>query len=250
MSNILSDNGLDELAYHLLLNEEYPGWLYEVKLGATTVWERWNSLLEDGTISGTSMNSMNHYSYGSVLEWMFRHAAGIDSIDEAPGFRKARFAPTLNRRVRSMEASYDSASGVYACSWELTDREHVTLSVTVPFNCSALLTLPQAPQEIYEDRTNPMFADVQEGVCHLHAGTYTVSYQLVEPLGQTYDLDTPMWKLKAEPEIVEKLRDVLDLTTIAEEYMGRSVRGYQDMFKGSIDKSLLEQVEVRLAEGR
>ena len=84
----------------------------------------------------------------------------------------------------------------------------------------------------------------------MHAGTYTVSYQLVEPLGQTYDLDTPMWKLKAEPEIVEKLRDVLDLTTIAEEYMGRSVRGYQDMFKGSIDKSLLEQVEVRLAEGR
>lgn len=77
MSNILSDNGMDSLAYDLLMNEEYPGWLYEVKLGATTVWERWNSLLADGTISGTSMNSMNHYSYGSVLEWMFRHAAGI-----------------------------------------------------------------------------------------------------------------------------------------------------------------------------
>ncbi len=249
MSNILSDNGMDSLAYHLLLNEEYPGWLYEVKLGATTVWERWNSLLADGTISGTSMNSMNHYSYGSVLEWMFRHAAGIDSVDEAPGFRQAKFAPALNFRLRSMEASYDSASGVYACSWKLTDREHVTVSVTVPFNCSALLKLPSAPQEVYGDRENPMFADVRDGMCHLQAGTYTVSYRLSEPLIQNYGLDTPMWKLKAEPEIVEKLKEVLDLTDIAEEYLGRSVRAYQDMFKGTIGKELLEQVEAVLACG-
>ena len=147
------------------------------------------------------------------------------------------------------EASYDSASGVYACSWKLTDREHVTVSVTVPFNCSALLKLPSAPQEVYGDRENPMFADVRDGMCHLQAGTYTVSYRLSEPLIQNYGLDTPMWKLKAEPEIVEKLKEVLDLTDIAEEYLGRSVRAYQDMFKGTIGKELLEQVEAVLACG-
>ena len=71
-----------------------------------------------------------------------------------------------------------------------------------------------------------MFADVQEGVCHLHAGTYTVSYRLEAPLVQTYDLDTPMWKLKAEPEIVEKLRDVL--CSSYEEYQGyRLTDGYK-----------------------
>ncbi len=247
MSNILSDNGMDSLAYHLLLNEEYPGWLYEVKLGATTVWERWNSLLADGIISGTSMNSMNHYSYGSVLEWMFRHAAGIDSVDEAPGFRQVKFAPVLNYRLRKMEASYDSASGLYACSWELKDREHVTLSVEVPFNCSAVLNLPLAPQELYEDKTNPMFAEVRDGVCYLQSGRYTVSYRLSEPLRKTYNLDTPMWKLKAEPEVVKALDGLLDLKEIGEGYMGRSVRGYQDMFKWIISKEKLEQIEAALA---
>ena len=230
MSNILSDNGMDSLAYHLLLNEEYPGWLYEVKLGATTVWERWNSLLADGIISGTSMNSMNHYSYGSVLEWMFRHAAGIDSVDEAPGFRQVKFAPVLNYRLRKMEASYDSASGLYACSWELKDREHVTLSVEVPFNCSAVLNLPLAPQELYEDKTNPMFAEVRDGVCYLQSGRYTVSYRLAAPLRRTYNLDTPMWQLKAVPEVVKALDGLLDLEEIGDGDRGRSVRAYQYMF--------------------
>lgn len=248
MNNILSDYGMDALAYDLLLNEEYPGWLYEVKLGATTVWERWNSLLADGTISGTSMNSMNHYAYGSVLEWMFRHAAGIDSIDTAPGFRQARFVPVLNWRVRSMEASYDSASGVYACSWEMTDREHVKLSVTVPFNCSAVMRLPLAPQAVYEDTENPMFVDVRNGECYLQAGTYTVSYCLSKPLKKTYDLDTPMWKLKAEPEVVERLAGLLDLREIAEEYMGQSVLGYADRYKGMISDERMEQIRIALTE--
>lgn len=76
LCNVLTDHGMTDAAYRLLLNEEYPGWLYEVKLGATTVWERWNSLDENGHVSSTGMNSLNHYSYGAVLEWIFRHAAG------------------------------------------------------------------------------------------------------------------------------------------------------------------------------
>ena len=73
LCNVLSANGMDRLAWDLLLNEEFPGWLREVKLGATTVWERWNSLNDDGSISGIKMNSMNHYAYGSVLELSLIH---------------------------------------------------------------------------------------------------------------------------------------------------------------------------------
>ena len=76
LCNVLTEHGMTDLAYRLLLNEEYPGWLHEVKLGATTVWERWNSLDENGRISSTGMNSLNHYSYGAVLEWIFRHVPG------------------------------------------------------------------------------------------------------------------------------------------------------------------------------
>ena len=183
-----------------------------------------------------------------MLEWMFRHAAGIDSIDTAPGFRQARFVPVLNWRVRSMEASYDSASGVYACSWEMADREHVKLSVTVPFNCSAVMRLPLAPQAVYEDTENLMFADVRNGECYLQAGTYTVSYCLSKPLKKTYDLDTPMWKLKAEPEVVERLAGLLDLREIAEEYMGQSVLGYADRYKGMISDERMEQIRIALTE--
>ncbi|MCM1136116.1 MAG: glycoside hydrolase family 78 protein [Clostridium sp.] len=179
MCNILSDNGMDKLAYELLLNEDYPGWLHEVKLGATTVWERWNSLLDDGTISGISMNSMNHYSYGSVVEWMFRHGAGMDFGEDAPGCRCAHFSPTLNFELGKMEASYDSPSGMYKIGWEMTDESHVTIKAAVPFGGRARLRLPLAPEEVYGDKENPMFADVREGSCFLAAGDYAVSYEIV-----------------------------------------------------------------------
>lgn len=182
LNNVLTENGFEELAYELLLNEDYPGWLHEVKLGATTVWERWNSLLDDGTISGISMNSMNHYAYGSVLEWMFRHVAGINTVDEAPGLRRVAFMPLLNRTLRKVSASYDSPAGLYKSSWEMTDSSHVTLSVTVPFGCSATLQLPLARPETYGDQENPMFACVKDGICYLNAGTYTVRYETVGSL--------------------------------------------------------------------
>ncbi len=176
--NILTDNGMEDLAYGLLLNEEYPGWLYEVKLGATTVWERWNSLLEDGTISGISMNSMNHYAYGAVLEWMFRHVAGINVVEEAPGGNMVRMEPLLHPGLGHVEASYDAPAGKYQVRWELSDAEHVKISVTIPFGCRALLKLPLAPEEIYQDSANPMFLDVENGVCRLQAGRYQVQYRL------------------------------------------------------------------------
>ena len=181
LCNVLSDHGYDRLAYTLLLNEEYPGWLNEVKLGATTVWERWNSLLSDGKISGISMNSMNHYAYGSVEEWMFRHCAGIQPCEDAPGFTKVGFIPVLNWELRSMDGRYDSPSGLWRCAWELTDPSHVKLSVSVPFGCSATLRLPMAGEKVYE-KANPMFVSVKDGLCYLEPGNYTVEYETVESL--------------------------------------------------------------------
>ncbi len=187
LCNVLSDNGFGELAYKLLLNEEYPGWLNEVKLGATTVWERWNSLLPDGRISGVGMNSMNHYAYGSIVEWMFRHSAGIQPVESAPGFRRVAFTPALNRELGSMTGRYDSPMGVYECSWEFLDDTHVRLSVTVPFGCSAELKLPDAKAEICENGENPMFASCRDGRCCLEAGSYDVTYEIVStPKGAYY----------------------------------------------------------------
>ncbi|MDE5931333.1 MAG: alpha-L-rhamnosidase, partial [Lachnospiraceae bacterium] len=185
MCHVLSDHGMSDLAYKLLLNEEYPGWLREVKLGATTVWERWNSVLDDGSISGTGMNSLNHYAYGSVLEWMFAHGAGLQFSQESRGGRMLKIAPEPNWELRELKAVYDSPAGVYQVHWRLPDLNHVEMTVQVPFGAEAALELPLAKQETYEDRENPVFADVRDGMCLLTAGTYHVIYETAEPLKKT-----------------------------------------------------------------
>lgn len=177
LCNILSDNGMDDLSWQLFLNEEYPGWLHEIKLGATTVWERWNSLLDDGTISGISMNSMNHYAYGSIVEWMFRCVAGLEIPEDVPGCRRIDFRPCLNWALREQETEYDSPCGVYKSFWRLTDPNHVEFRISVPFGGSATLVLPHAPESAYST-----FQNVKDGMCLLTPGEYAVSYKTDIPI--------------------------------------------------------------------
>ncbi len=170
--------GRTDMAYDLLLNEEYPGWLYEVKLGATTIWERWNSVLADGSISSTGMNSLNHYAYGSIVEWIYSRCAGIMQDEEVPGFKRVIFCPQVSLALGSVEAAYNSAAGIWRSSWKASDEEHLEVKVSVPFGCSAELLLPLAPEGIYEENSdNPVFANVKDGRCFLEAGEYCVSYQ-------------------------------------------------------------------------
>ena len=242
MNHVLSDYGMDDIAFHLLLNEEYPGWLYEVNLGATTIWERWNSLLADGTISGIGMNSMNHYSYGSILEWLFRHVAGINNNEAVPGFRQVQFVPSLNWELRSMSASYDSPAGKYACSWELTDKEHVTIQVSVPFGCTATLRLPLAPPELTVDSDNPILHEMQNGVCHLAPGDYRISYRLSSSLQKKYSIDSTVHELYANPEIAARLDGVITMATIPDRYFHYSLRDVSHRFETRITPGQLDEV--------
>lgn len=242
MCNILSDYGMDDIAYGLLLNEEYPGWLAEVKLGATTVWERWNSLLPDGTISGISMNSMNHYSYGAIAEWMFRHVAGINTMENAPGLRCVSLQPVLNWELGMADASYDSACGVYRCAWKLTDSSHVELKVKVPFGGKAELHLPLAPESVMQEKGNPMFADVRGGVCMLKAGTYRVSYELTRSLKKEYGLDSTWQELFCNPEISRFLKEELEMN-IPQQYINRTVKELAVTFASETTGGKLERLE-------
>ena len=137
----LSDNGANEDAYTLFLNNDYPSWLYEVKMGATTVWERWNSILPDGSISGTGMNSLNHYAYGSIADWMYRNLCGLNPCEDAPGYKKAVIRPQPDPRVRFAKMHLDSAAGRYEVAWRY-DGEALHYDITVPFDCEAELRLP------------------------------------------------------------------------------------------------------------
>ena len=140
---VLSQNGNSEYAYRLLFNDDYPSWLYEVGMGATTVWERWNSVLPDGHIGDTGMNSLNHYAYGSIAEWMYRTMCGINPSEEAPGFRRIVLRPVPDARLSFAKAAFHSPMGMIESGWELEDGgKTIRYSFTVPFGAEADLWLP------------------------------------------------------------------------------------------------------------
>lgn len=138
----LTKAGLTGEAYTLLFNEDYPSWLYEVNMGATTVWERWNSVLPDGKISDTGMNSLNHYAYGAVSEWIYRTVCGIAPEENTPGFKKAVLAPCPDARFTWVKGEYVSASGAYRVGWKM-EGDHLIYEAEIPFDCTAEFLVPE-----------------------------------------------------------------------------------------------------------
>ncbi|MDD3334290.1 MAG: family 78 glycoside hydrolase catalytic domain [Eubacteriales bacterium] len=166
----LTQNGMNDLAYTLLLNEDYPSWLYEVNMGATTIWERWNSVLPDGKISDTGMNSLNHYAYGSIVEWMETQMCGLKASESAPGFRQAVFAPHPDERLEWARCEFDSASGRYACGWKHT-QEGMEYELRVPFGCQADFVLPVSSQTLL---LNGAPTNIKDGRLTLKPGEYRI----------------------------------------------------------------------------
>ncbi|MEA4898376.1 MAG: family 78 glycoside hydrolase catalytic domain [Christensenellaceae bacterium] len=139
----LSENGLNEYAYHLLLSTGRPSWLYAVDRGATTIWERWNGIDENGDFGPVSMNSFNHYAYGAIAEWMYRYAAGINPVEDAPGFKRAKIAPLPNDQLSFARASIRTPHGILSSGWRY-EGGLLTVEVEVPFNAQAEILLPYA----------------------------------------------------------------------------------------------------------
>ncbi|MGI6052474.1 MAG: family 78 glycoside hydrolase catalytic domain [Bilifractor sp.] len=212
LCNVLSDNGMTDLAWKLLLYEGYPGWLYSVKMGATTIWERWDAIDSDGHINASSMCSLNHYSYGAVTEWIWRHAAGINMDPSVPGFRKVIFDPSVNARAHSAEGIYHSAAGTWKSSWRIVDADHLEISLEVPFGCTAEIRLPHAPSELLENAsasTNPIFNDMRDGVCHLVPGSYSITYNTDQPLFARFSADSKIGDLKNNPEAAKIVTGIM-----------------------------------------
>ena len=160
--NCLFDHGLNEEAYRILYNEECPGWLYAVNMGATTIWERWNSILPDGTISGTAMNSLNHYAYGSVCEAIYSRIAGLRNL--APGWKKVEIKPHLNYRMKQMDFSFDSPSGKFIIHWGIKDRFNI--KATIPHGVIATLILPDGTTHELSGGESAFTCDIPASLTH------------------------------------------------------------------------------------
>lgn len=127
----LSDNGYPDVAYDLLLQEAYPSWLYEVNHGATTIWEHWDGIRDDGTLWSKGMNSYNHYAYGSVFDWVYTKAAGIQSVETAPGFKEAVIAPLPDKRLTRLNVQTATAYGIISSKWTYQDTS-VKYEISTP----------------------------------------------------------------------------------------------------------------------
>lgn len=136
-----------ELAAAVFLQEEAPGWLYQLKHGATTIWERWDAIRPDGSAFASGMNSYNHYAYGAVCQWLFESVAGFRLDPENPGFRHIVFEPLIVPALGRVGASHESRAGRIEAGWGL-EGERATYSVTVPEGAYATLLLRPQYQDI------------------------------------------------------------------------------------------------------
>jgi Bacterial alpha-L-rhamnosidase. len=127
----LAKLGMTDLAEKVFLNRKLPGWLYQVERGATTIWERWDALGEDGTIYDPDMNSYNHYAYGAVCQFLFEDVAGVQPMAEAPGFDRVRLAPRVLPGLGHVEMWHDCRHGRIEAAWRI-DGGRATYTVNLP----------------------------------------------------------------------------------------------------------------------
>lgn len=145
LNSVLSETGNNELAYRLLFQKDYPSWLYQVTKGATTIWEHWDGIKEDGSFwGGGDMNSFNHYAYGAIGEWLYRHVAGIGPDESEPGFKVVHIKPQPGPGLEWAEAHLETMYGKVASYWRRSEDGVMSVRVTIPANAEGIVILPGA----------------------------------------------------------------------------------------------------------
>ena len=141
LCHVLTRFGYTDIAYNLLLQEKYPSWLYPVKMGATTIWERWDGIKPDGSFQVPSMNSYNHYSYGAIGDWMYRVMVGLDTYDDGPGYKHIKIKPHIGGGFTNASASLQTYYGKLSSSWKV-DADKTYMDVEIPANTTATVFIP------------------------------------------------------------------------------------------------------------
>lgn len=143
----LSDNGYGDIAMELLLREEIPSWLYAVNHGATTMWEHWDGIREDGTFWSADMNSYNHYAYGAVFDWMFENISGIKVLDDGAGYSHIQIKPMPDRRLGFAKTVFEARHGTIKTMWSYKENS-VCYEFEIPDGTTAEIILPNAVETV------------------------------------------------------------------------------------------------------
>jgi alpha-L-rhamnosidase len=153
LCHVLTQNGYTDVAYDLLLQESYPSWLYPVKMGATTIWERWDGQKTDSTFQDAGMNSFNHYAYGAIGDWMYRVSAGIET--KTPGYKNLLIQPKVTKKMNLSRATFESEYGKVVSGWERKDGK-VYYTIEIPANADATIVFPADSAEKVRESGLPL----------------------------------------------------------------------------------------------
>lgn len=186
LCHTLTENNLHDLAGILFLREDYPSWLYSVKKGATTIWERWNSILPNGDFDVSGMNSLNHYAYGSIGDWMYRRLAGINQLE--PGYKKILIKPQFIKGINSVQAAFKSVYGDIKSAWSCEDKL-IKVDIEIPANTTGVVYLPE-----------------KEKVVELGSGCYHFEYATETSLEiERFSTESTLKEILDEPLAVQLL---------------------------------------------
>jgi len=183
----LSATGHEDLAFMLLNRKEYPGWLYPVTQGATTIWERWDGQKPDGTFQDVGMNSFNHYAYGAIGEWLYTYVAGIQIDEKSPGYKHFLLAPHPGGGLTNANATFKSIHGEIKSAWKI-ENGNMVYEVKVPANTTATVTLPSASLDkvtvnaasLKDDKAKSAQQAGKAVTLKLGSGDYKFSYAIPE----------------------------------------------------------------------
>jgi alpha-L-rhamnosidase len=145
ITHVLTRFGYDSIAFKLLMQETYPSWLYPVKMGATTIWERWDGIKPDSTFQRPSMNSFNHYAYGAIGDWLYRSVAGIDTREEGVGYKSISIKPHIGGNLTHAKATLQTYYGVVSSAWKL-ENNALNMDIEIPANTIATIYLPASTE--------------------------------------------------------------------------------------------------------
>ena len=195
----LSQCGCSDIAYQILLSKEYPGWLYPITLGATTMWERWDALNPDGSISDNGMNSFNHYANGAVLEWMYRYIAGISQQVDSVGYKKVNICPNFHADIGWADVKLKTASGCYRIKWEIVNENHVKIDCTIPCFATARMLLTYVDGMVSLNGNQIAYSEGE--LLRLDAGNWQVEYQLCKDYRSYFSLEDSVRELVKNSEV-------------------------------------------------
>lgn len=180
LCHALSDSGAHDMAGLLFMRDDYPSWLYAVKMGATTIWERWDAIRPDGTMPHPGLNSMNHYAYGSIGDWMYRKIGGINQLEA--GYHRFYIKPLFVRGIEEARTEMETPYGKIVSAWSCRNKR-IRVEVRVPANTTALIYLPE-----------------KEDVLEVGSGEYVYEYDTQTCLKELrFTLDSTLGEIMAEP---------------------------------------------------